>query len=102
MNATLVKTLAAATLAGVVVTSPALADGWGRAGYYRGWGFAGNSAAIAAAGLAGGLAAGALLAQPAYPAAYPVYDAPACYPADRPVVDAWGNVVAYRRIRVCE
>jgi hypothetical protein len=46
----------------------------------------------------GGLAVGAIagaVGQPAY------YGGDPCYLANRPVTDAWGNIVGYRRVQVC-
>ncbi len=63
--------------------------GWGggwKGGGGWGWG---------AGGVAAGLALGAAAA-----AATPYY-APACYFTSQPVVDVYGNVVGYRRVRVC-
>jgi hypothetical protein len=51
-----------------------------------------------AAGLLGALAVGAI----AGAANQPVYYGGPCYPANRPVIDAWGNVVGYRPARVCD
>ena len=100
-----VKVIAAAALIGALSSAPAFADGWGRGGYF--WGPA------AAIGLIGGVVAGGALAaaQPAYPSGYPAYPAgygvydeppPICYFAREPVVDGWGNLISYRRVRVCE
>jgi hypothetical protein len=49
----------------------------------------GSSAALAVGAIAGATS------QPAY------YGGP-CYPANRPVIDAWGNVVGHRPTRVCD
>ncbi|MGO9005699.1 MAG: hypothetical protein ACLQIQ_14170 [Beijerinckiaceae bacterium] len=88
--------LAALTLGiGVSVTStPAAAQG--------GFGLA------LGAGLLGGAAIGALATRPYYypppyyygpgPAYYP---GPGCYWQNRPALDGYGNVVGYRRVRVC-
>ncbi len=102
MTANLKKTLAgglAALTLGIAVataSTPAAAQG----GF--GWGLG--------AGLLGGVAIGALAARPYYypppyyygpgpgPAYYP---GPGCYWQRRPAVDAYGNVVGYRRVRVC-
>ena len=58
--------------------------------------------------LFGGLAAGAILggalaanSGPGYAVA-PAYDVGACYMTRRPVVNSWGEVVGYRRVRVCD
>lgn len=76
--------------------------GWGgpRWGYRGGgWGYRGGWGAPVAAGLIGGLALGAAAA-----ASHPYYGgyySRACYPADQPVYDDWGNFLGYRRVRVC-
>ena len=58
--------------------------------------------------LFGGLAAGALLggaiaanSGPSYYAA-PAYVEGSCYMSRQPVVNRWGDVVGYRRVRVCD
>ena len=93
-----VKVIAGAALIGALSCAPAFADGWGRGGYF--WGPA------AAVGFIGGVVAGGALAaaQPVYPAGYGVYaePEPTCYFARQPVVDGWGNLISYRRVRVCE
>jgi hypothetical protein len=95
MNATFKKLTTAVALASLFATgclaiaTPAAA-GWGWR--HGGWG------APVAAGLLGGLAVGAIagaVAQPAY------YGGDPCYLANRPVTDAWGNIVGYRRVQVC-
>lgn len=87
---TLTAAVAALTMAGAVATStqPAEARGLGRA------------IAFGAAGFAvGALAAGAY-ARPAY--ARPVYyGGYGCGFVSRPVINAWGDVVAYRRVAAC-
>jgi hypothetical protein len=99
MSSNIVKVIAAAALIGALSSAPAFADGWGRGGGY----FWGPAAAI---GLIGGVVAGSALAatQPVYPAGYGVYaePEPTCYFARQPVVDGWGNLISYRRVRVCE
>jgi hypothetical protein len=71
---------------GVAATStPAAA--WGYHPYW-GWGVGGL-----VAGLAVGAAAAA--STPYY------YGYPACYFSRQPVIDYYGNVVGYRRVRVC-
>ena len=94
-----VKVIAGAALIGALSSAPAFADGWGRGGGYF-WGPA------AAVGFIGGVVAGGALAaaQPVYPAGYGVYaePEPTCYFARQPVVDGWGNLISYRRVRVCE
>lgn len=99
MSSNTVKVIAAAALIGALSSAPAFADGWGRGGGY----FWGPAAAI---GVIGVVVAGSALAaaQPVYPAGYGVYaePAPTCYFARQPVVDGWGNLISYRRVRVCE
>jgi hypothetical protein len=98
----------AAALAGglsAVVVPPASAGGYYGDGY--GWGrhyHSGNAwAGAAAAGLLGGLALGAIASSSQYPAYYSGYGypAPACYLVDQPITDEWGDVLEYRRVRVC-
>jgi hypothetical protein len=81
-------TLAALTLG---VTMMASASPASARGFHHGWGW-GPAAAV---GL-GALAIGAIAASsgPAY--------ASDCYIARRPVLDPWGNVVGYRRVRFCD
>ena len=79
--------LAALALAGAVSATPAEAGPW-RAYHPWGWGVG-----AAAAGIAIGAAAAA--------AATPYYHAPACYFSRQPVVDMNGDVVGFRRVRVC-
>ena len=61
-----------------------------------------NGGAIAA-GIIGGLALGAMAAGAAnsYYAPRPVY-AGSCWIERRAITNRWGDVVGYRRIRVCE
>jgi hypothetical protein len=71
---------------------------------------AGDAGAAVAAGIGGfalGAIAGGALAQPAPPPAY--YPAPAyapvyehCWRERRPVFDEYGDVIGFRRQRVCE
>jgi hypothetical protein len=99
MSSNTVKVIAAAALIGALSSAPAFADGWGRGGGH----FWGPAAAI---GVIGVVVAGSALAaaQPVYPAGDGVYaePAPTCYFARQPVVDGWGNLISYRRVRVCE
>ena len=115
------KKAAAVTIAGVLMlgslaaASPAAADGyyrhgwgyghagygWGRPGWGYGGGWGGHHrhggwGAPVAAGLLGALAVGAAIG-----AAQPAYGYNPCYLADQPITDDWGNVVAYRRVQVC-
>ena len=83
-----------------------------RAYGYRGWGYRpyayrpGWAAPAIGLGLAAGLvgAAAAANSAPGYWGGYPAYGypAPACYIANQPLYDAWGNVAAWRRVRVCQ
>lgn len=67
--------------------------GWNHGGWSRGdWDDNGGAVAAAVGGFALGAAAGAL-SQPRYGG---------CYFVERPVLDGWGNIVAYRRAQVCE
>jgi hypothetical protein len=53
------------------------------------------------AGALGPLPGLALGAAAAAAAATPYYVYPACYVTRQPVVDYWGNLIRYRRVRVC-
>ena len=117
-----VTALVGAVASAQLAATPAEAGpryGYGRgSGYYgRGYGYrhyggggGGWVAGAAAAGLLGVLAGGAIAAQqPYYGGGYGGYGAYGYYPAARPcylarqpLVDAWGNVVSYRRVQVCE
>jgi hypothetical protein len=78
--------LAVTTLGMGIAATSTPAAAWG---YHPwGWGIGG-----VAAGLALGAAAAA--ATPSY------YGYPGCYLTRQPVVDLYGNVIGYRRIRVC-
>jgi hypothetical protein len=87
---TITAAVGALTVAATIVATaaPAEAQWRGRGGY--GW---------RGPALVGGLALGALAAG-AYAA--PAYGYGGCYITRRPVVNRWGDVVAYRRVRVCE
>lgn len=110
------KTLTVAVLAGLLgagFAAPAAAGDWGHPGYGRphwgggyggyhgnwggrgGWGNGGAAAAAALGGLALGAVVGAA-------AQHHAYDEGDCYPVDRPVTDAWGAVIEYRRTMVCD
>lgn len=80
---TIAAGLAVATLGLGVAASSTPAAAWG---YHHSWGWG-------VGGLAAGLALGA--------AATPYYYAPACYFTRQPVVDDYGVVIGYRRVRVC-
>ena len=81
------STLAALTVAGTLLAAAAPAEaGWR---HRRGW----HGGAVAA-GVVGALALGAIAAS----AAQPVY---ACSIERRPVYNRWGDVVGWRRVRVC-
>jgi hypothetical protein len=75
--------LAVTTLGLGIAASASPASAWG----YHPWGW----------GL-GGLAAGAAIGAAA--ATAPVYYG-ACYITRQPVVDVYGNVIGFRRVRVC-
>ena len=89
------KTFAAAvgavTLAasGLATAAPAEAGWRGRGGWHGGW----RGPAIV-----GGLALGALAAG-AYAAPYYAGE---CYITRQPVTNRWGDVIGYRRVRVCD
>lgn len=86
------KTLAAAALFATIAgaAAPAAAGPWHGPWGYHPWGW---GVGAAAAGLAIGAAAAA--------AAAPYDYAPACYFSRQPVLNAYGDVVGYRRVRVC-
>ena len=125
MGANITK-IAAIAVAGVIAATtvgaatPARADGWGHhggwgrgggwghGGYGRpGWGYGGYGhhgygwGAPVAAGVLSALAVGAVAAAASQPYYGNGYGYGGCYPANQPVVDGWGNVVAYRRVQVC-
>ncbi len=84
----------AAFAAAALAVLPAAADPyWG--GHRR---HGGDWEGAAAAGLIGGLALGALAGATAARAPYDAYE---CAPAEEPVFDEWGEVIAYRRVDVC-
>jgi hypothetical protein len=86
----LTATLAALTLGATVIATSTPAAAWHRhGGWHRGGGWGGGAVA---AGVVGALALGAIAASAA----------PSCYLTSQPVVNRWGRVVAYRRVRVCE
>lgn len=83
------STLAALTVAGTLLAAAAPAEaGWR---HRRGW----HGGAVAA-GVVGALALGAIAASAA---SGPVYSG--CVVERRPVYNAWGEVVGFRRVRVC-
>lgn len=86
---TLTAGLAAAALGIGTAGTATPAAAWS---YYPYWGW---DAGAAAAGLALGAAAAAAAAAPYYS----VY--PACYLAKQPVIGHSGNIIRYRRVRVC-
>jgi hypothetical protein len=81
---TLTAGLAAATLGMGVAATSTPAAAWG---YYPYWGW--------------GVGAAAALGAAAAAAATPYYVYPSCYLTRQPVVDYWGNIIRYRRVRVC-
>lgn len=125
------KFIAATAIVGVLAAvplataTPAAANDWGYRGYHHGGGYGGGGygddwghhhhghggawAGVAAAGLLGALAVGAIAnsaRQPYYdsyqqPAYYPRQTYRSCYLADQPVTDAWGQLLYYERVRVC-
>ena len=82
-------TITALTLGVAVAASSTPAAAWGH--HHYGWG---------GGALVGGLAAGALLG--GVIAANQGYGYGGCYLSRQPVVNRWGDVVGYRRVRVCE
>jgi hypothetical protein len=84
--------LAVTTLGLVVAATSTPAVAWG--GFHHGWGWG-------LGGVAAGLALGATAAASApyygYGQAYP-----GCYISRQPIVDIYGNIVSYRRVRVCD
>jgi hypothetical protein len=89
---TLVATIGALALGATLVASasPAQAKYGQNAAFFGGL----------AAGVAGTLAFGALSARPAY-AAPTYYYGGSCYFERRAVTNYWGDVVGFRRVRVC-
>ena len=93
MNSMLKKTLAASLSAAVMAGSLASTSAPAEARYGRNAAFFG--------GLVGGLAVGALAAG-AYRGGYVDADYGGdCWIDSRPVYNHWGDVVRYRRVRVC-
>ncbi len=83
--------LAVTTLAFGVAATSTPAAAWG--GFHHGWGWG-------LGGVAAGLALGATAAASAPYYGYgPTYAG--CYISRQPVVDVYGNIVGYRRVRVC-
>lgn len=108
MNSIVKKTalgaLAAATLGlSIAATATPAAAQWRHRHGHGGWG------GPVAAGVVGGLALGALAARPYYydpapdyyAAPTPVYGGE-CYIQRQPLVDYYGNIIKYRKVRVCE
>jgi hypothetical protein len=92
MKKTLMASFAAAVLAVSLAAAPAEARN-------------GRNAALAV-GVLGALAVGGLLANEYhhpgyYPAYNPGYAESDCYWEKRPVTDYWGNVVGFKRARIC-
>ena len=96
MNVAFKKLTVAVALASLVATGSLAAATPAAAGW--GWRHGGGWGVPVAAGLLGALAVGAI----AGAASQPAYYGGPCYPANRPVIDAWGNVVGYRPTRVCD
>ncbi len=96
LKQTVISTLAALTIgAGMLTASaPAQAKPWHP--HHQG--------GAIAAGVIGGLALGAIAAsaaaQPVYAA--PVYAGTACYKAKQPVTGAFGQVLYYQTVTVCQ
>jgi MFS family permease len=89
MSAGLTKTLTAGLAAAVLTTALTAAPAEARYGRKR----------AVAAGVLGGLALGALAAGAAN--AGPRYYRGDCWIERQPVYDDWGDIVRYRRVRIC-
>ena len=87
---TLTATLAAATIGLTIAASSTPAAAWGYKHHHRGWGGAGI-----AAGVVGALALGAVAANAGG------YYGGSCYIERRAVTNYYGDVVGFRRVRVC-
>jgi hypothetical protein len=101
-------TFAAALAGGLSAAAAAPASAGGYYGYGYGWGHHYHRDAwegAAAAGLLGGLALGVIASSSQYPGyyssgyGYPAYSP--CDLVDQPITDEWGDVIEYRRVRVC-
>jgi hypothetical protein len=96
LKKTLIAGLAAATMAGALAATPASARDGRHGAFFGGL-------------VAGGLLGGALSQGyygPRYYGGGPAYvggydDAPDCWIERRPLYDSWGEVVSYRRVRIC-
>jgi hypothetical protein len=84
--------LAAATFGVGVAATATPAAAWEH--HHGGWG------GPVAGGIIGGLALGALASSAAAPRGY--YVEGGCWFERQPVVNRWGDVVGYRRVRVCD
>ena len=93
MNArkTLTAALSALALGATLVATATPAE----AKYGRNGAFFGGLAA----GIVGTMALGAIASSPSYAA--PVYGG-GCYITRQPITNGWGEVVGFRRVRVCE
>lgn len=100
LKITLMAALAATTLAGAMTATPAAARD-------------GRNGAFIGGLLLGGIAGGALAqGQRPYYSGRPVYSPgyydgqqdyePTCWIERRPLYNHWGDVVRYRRVRICE
>jgi hypothetical protein len=84
--------LTAATLGVGIAATATPAAAWGHPPGGRGGPVAG--------GIIGGLALGALASSAAGPRGY--YVEGSCWIERQPIVNRWGDVVSYRRVRVCD
>ena len=92
---TITAALGALTLGAAIVATSTPAAAWGHR-HHGGWGWRGPA-------VVGALALGALAAGSAYSYAGSAYSyAGECYISRQPVTNRWGDVVGYRRVRVCE
>ncbi len=120
MRRTYASSIAAALLLGMVATIPAWAQDWERGGGYGSGGtgeggYGGHwSGGYWGGGredglMSGGSVGGSLDVKPGYNGGYPSgygsydhRDTTRCYFTRQPEVDAWGNIVRYQGIRICE
>jgi hypothetical protein len=120
MRRTFAKSIGAAVLLGMVTTINAWAQDWERGGGYGSggsgqddygghwsggyWGGGGERGLMN-----GGSNAGSLDVKPGYYGGYPsgygsynYHESTRCYFTRQPKFDAWGNIVRYQGIRVCD